>query len=148
MRHIPDWVRTDWRAFSRVLQGSLGLLLEGPLDSVEDIDRCSIVFDHIHSPSDYDNHTKHTKTPNRVCAFSQPWWHSGLTVLRGTMFHWRRHWVCIGWVYDRERFLEARRTFRCEVATAKRDSWRRLCTESTHDRPLIFISSAIPASSP
>ena len=34
-------------------------------------------------------------------------------------------------MYDRERFLEARRTFRREVATAKRDSWRRLCTELT-----------------
>ena len=39
--------------------------------------------------------------------------------------------MCTGCLYDREHFLEARRTFRREVATAERDSWRRFCTEST-----------------
>ena len=126
VRHIPDWVRTDWRAFSRVLQGSLGLLPEGPLDSAEDINHCVLhLTTSIHR-------TTMTVTPTkRVCAFSRPWWHSGLTVLRGTMFHWRWRWVRTGRVYDREHFLEARRTFRREVATAKRDSWHRLCTELT-----------------
>ena len=102
------------------------MLPEGPLDSVEDIDRCVLhLTTSIHR-------TTMTVTPTkRVCAFSRSWWHSGLTVLRGTMFHWHRRWVCTGRVYDRERFLEARRTFRREVATAKRDSWCRLCNEST-----------------
>ena len=126
VRRIPDWVRTDWRAFSRVLQGSLGLLPEGSLDSAEDIDRCVM-----HVTKSIQRTITLVTPTKRVCAFSRPWWHSGLTVLRGTMSHWRRHWVHTGRVYDREHFLEARRAFRGEVATAKRDSWHRLCTEST-----------------
>ena len=126
VRRIPDWVRTDWRAFSRVLQGSLGLLPEGSLDSAEDIDCCVM-----HMTKSIQRTITLVTPTKRVCAFSRPWWHSGLTVLRGTMYHWRRRWVRTGRVYDRERFLEARRAFRGEVATAKRDSWHHLCTEST-----------------
>ena len=78
-----------------MLQGSLGLLPEGPLDSAEDIDRCVLrLTTSIH-------HTTMTITPTkRVCAFSRPWWHSGLMVLRDTMFDWRRRWVRTGRVYD------------------------------------------------
>ena len=102
VRRIPDWVRTDWRAFSKVLQGSLGLLPEGSLDSAEDIDRCVM-----HVTKSIQRTITLVTPTKRVCAFSRPWWHSGLTVLRGTMSHWRRRWVRTGWVYDRERFLEA-----------------------------------------
>ena len=86
-----------------------------------------IAFDHIHSPYDYDSHAHKTG----VCLFTALvalgidgalGYHVSLVPALGA--HCR--------VYDRERFLEARRTFRHEVATTKHDSWRRLCTESTH----------------
>ena len=47
------------------------------------------------------------------------------------MHHWHRRWLRSGRVFACERYLLARRAFRTAIVTAKRDSWRRLCLETS-----------------
>ena len=126
VRQIPDWAATDWRHFSAMLQSTLGLAPSQPLPSTEAVD---VAVDYLTACVQL---TTATVVPKkRVCSYSRPWWHPGLTDLRRDMHHWHRRWLRSGRVFARERYLLARRAFRTAIVTAKRDSWRRLCSETS-----------------
>ena len=77
VRQIPDWVATNWRRFSVLLQASLGLALSQPLPSTEALD---VVVDYLTACIQL---TPASVVPTKlVCTYFRPWWHPGLTDLR------------------------------------------------------------------
>ena len=126
VRQIPDWATTNWRHFSTMLQSTLGLAPSQPLPSMEAVD---VAVDYLTACVQL---TTATVVPKkRVCLYSRPWWHPGLTDLRRDMHHWHRLWLRSGRVFAWERYLLARRAFWTAIVAAKRDSWRRLCSETS-----------------
>lgn len=127
-RRVPDWFRTNWHLFSHTLQSLLGLAPDHLITTTTELD---CVVDHV---TDCIQETMRQTVPQkRLCQFSRPWWHPGLSSSRSEMNHWRRRWTRTGRVYARERFLRARQTFRRDLVIAKRDSWRRLCSDTSFD---------------
>ena len=126
VRQIPDWAATDWRRFSVLLQASLGLALSQPLPSTEAVD---VAVDYLTACIQLT--TASVVPKKRVCSYSRPWWHPGLTDLRQDMHHWHRRWLRSGGVFAWERYLLGRRAFWTAIVTTKQDSWRRLCSETS-----------------
>ena len=109
-----------------MLQVTLGLAPSQPLPSPEALD---VAVDYLTTCIQLT--TAIVVPKKRVCLYSRPWWHPGLTDLQRDMHYWHWRWLRSGHVFVWERYLLAWRAFRTAIVAAKRDSWRRLCSETS-----------------